>query len=91
MGDQYKPVSAPTYREGPFSWPSWDTREAYAAALRALYKEYPTITPYERNQQMDREDAHGYAMRGNFVAAHNYARSGGIPEDRITVLEALLL
>jgi hypothetical protein len=68
-----------------------DTRQAYAAALWHLYGEYPPAPPYANKWKADRIDAYGYALRGNFVLAHSYARQGGIPEDRLTVLEALLL
>jgi gamma-glutamyltranspeptidase len=63
-------------------------REAYAAALEALFREYPED---KWHRLMDRKDALDYAERGYLVQARNYARSGGIPEDRLTVLEALLL
>jgi hypothetical protein len=85
MGGQYKSPPAPGYRE--YSWPTLDQRGAYVAALHQLFALYPARFKW---QEFERSEAISNAQRGGFVLARRDAIAGGVPEDHLTSIEALL-
>jgi len=64
-------------------------REAYEAALVELFREYE-FKPWYHSATC-RNEALIYAKSGNLQLARRFALSGGIPEERMNILEALLL
>lgn len=80
-------ITPPEIREGPYSWPSREQREAYRAALEYLFNEYPTVDAYELKY---REIAIDTITSSLFFGVREAALRGGVPEERIDALEALL-
>lgn len=75
------------YREGPYTWPSREQLEAYAAALRELFLEFPPATDldtFDRNYALDRLES------GAIYVARAFAIRSGVPEHRLLAVEALL-
>jgi hypothetical protein len=88
MEEGYAPTN-PLFSRGTFSWPSREVREAYEAALVELFKEYPYRAWYHSREA--RSEALIYARSGNLHLSRRFAIEGGIPPERLNILEALLL
>ena len=76
-----------SYRQGPYSWPTREQREAFEAALDELFKLYPPEDNYQRTM---RADAFWHLRSNIYHSAAESAVYGGVPREHMMAVMALL-
>lgn len=87
MGGAYYRAEPPLPPKEFHAWPTPDQLAAYREVLLILFEEYPARTTFER---LDRELALEYLERGTVNTARSFAVIGGVPQERLEAVHALL-